>query len=307
MAAGTTQPTNEELIEHLKAAGEGTPEAAAIMGKLWERNAGLVRLTVHRVTGLNRGELEFEDMAQQAFFGFRAAAFSYDPEAGGTFANYAVKRIEWELYRYYDRNGFTVHIPAFMRRRLRECEKTRRHLEAEAGHAVTREAALKAMGLSPAAIASTLAASRKLTTASLDAPRGDNTNGDGAALLDMMADGSNMEDIVIGQEWQRELHAILIEALQDVQEDVQGIIFRHYFSGIPIERMAREYGITRQAVYDREQKAFQSIRAGKYGPELAEFMSTTSSYKQARARITQDKKAIEQLRLADNEMELLAL
>ena len=31
-----------------------------------------------------------------------------------------------------------------------------------------------------------------------------------------------------------------------------------------IGHMAQEYGITRQAVYDREQKAFQTIRAGSY-------------------------------------------
>ena len=35
MAAGAAKATNEELIERLQAAGEGTPDAAAIMGELW--------------------------------------------------------------------------------------------------------------------------------------------------------------------------------------------------------------------------------------------------------------------------------
>jgi len=307
MAAGTAKPTNEELIERLQAAGEGAPDAAAIMGRLWEQNAGLVRLTVHRVTGLNRGEPGFEDMEQQAYFGFHAAAYSYDPAGKWQFSTYAAKRVEWELYRYYERDSFTVRVPAFMRRRLKQCAETRRQLEAERGHSVTNEAALKAMGLSPAAVASTLAAVRKLETASLDAPRGDDTDGDGAALLDIMADGSNMEDIIIGQEWQRELHAALVSALQDVPEGTRGIISRHYFSGVSVTRMAREYGISKQAVYDREQKAFQTIRAGRYGPELAEFMPSMSKRNEADRQIRKDREAVARLQLSNTEKELLAL
>ena len=62
MAAGAAKATNEELIERLQAAGEGTPDAAAIMGELWGQNIRLVRLTVHRLTGLNVGVQGFEDM-----------------------------------------------------------------------------------------------------------------------------------------------------------------------------------------------------------------------------------------------------
>lgn len=298
---------NEKLIERLQAAGEGTPDAAAIMGQLWELNAGLVRLTVHRVTGLNRGEPGYEDMEQQAYFGFHAAAYSYDLAAGLAFSTVFPKRIKWELYRYYERDSFTVRVPAFMRRRLKECAETRRRLETERGHGITNETALNAMGLPPAAIASALAAFRKLQTTSLDAPCGDDTDGDGAALLDIVADGSNMEDIIIGREWQRELHAILIEALQDVQEEVRGIISRHYFSGIPVGRMAQEYGITKQAVYDREKKAFQSIRAGRYGADLAEFMPSISKKNRADRQIQRDRAVVAQLQLSDTEKELLAL
>lgn len=160
MAAGAAKATNEELIERLRAAGEGTPDAAAIMGQLWEQNAGLVRLTVHRVTGLNQGEPGFEDMEQQAYFGFYAAVYSYDPAAGLAFSTVISKRIKWELCRYYERGGFTIRIPAFMRRRLKKCAETRRQLEAETGRAVTYEAALSTMGLHPAAVAGTLAALR---------------------------------------------------------------------------------------------------------------------------------------------------
>lgn len=306
MAAGAT---NEELIERLQAAGEGAPDAAAIMGQLWEQNAGLVRLTVHRVTGLNRGEPGFEDMEQQAYFGFHAAAYSYDPAAGLAFSTVFPKRIKWELYRYYERDSFTVRVPAFMRRRLKRCAEIRRQLETATGRAVTYEAALSTMGLHPAAVAGTLAALRKLETASLDAPRGDDTDrdGDSVSLLDKLADGADIEADVIERVWQRELHAALVTALQDVPDDAKGIISRHYFSGMSIGHMAQEYGITKQAVYDREQKAFQSIRAGRYGAELAGFMPSISKKERADRWIKRDREAVTRLQLSDTEKELLAL
>ena len=118
MGAGAAKPTNEELIERLQAAGEGTPEAAAIMGELWGQNIRLVRLTVHRLTGLNVGEQGFEDMEQQAYFSFHAAAFTYDPAGKWKFSTYVAKRIGWELCRYYERGGFTIRIPTYMKQRF---------------------------------------------------------------------------------------------------------------------------------------------------------------------------------------------
>lgn len=307
MAAGTATPTNEELIKRLQAAGEGTPDATAIMEQLWAQNIRLVRLTVHRLTGLNAGEQGFEDMEQQAYFSFHAAAFDYDPVDGFAFSTVISRRIKWELCRYYERGGFTIRLPTYIKQRCRDCIKKKRELEAETGRAVSNEAALTAMGLSPAVVAGTLAALRKLETVSLEAEAYNSSDGDSVSLLDKLTDGADIEGDVIDRVWQKELHAALIEALQDVPADTRGIISRHYFSGMSIGRMAQEYGITKQAVYDREQKAFQSIRAGRYGAELAEFMPSTSRKERAERWIKRDREAVARLQLSDTEKELLAL
>ncbi len=65
--------------------------------------------------------------------------------------------------------------------------------------------------------------------------------------------------------------------------------------------------MAKQAVYDREQKAFQSIRAGRYGAELAEFMPSISKKNRADRQIQRDRAAVAQLQLSDTEKELLAL
>ena len=254
----------------------------------------LFRSIVHRLTGLNVGEQGFEDMEQQAYFSFHAAAYAYDPAEGLAFSTIFPKRIKWELCRYYERGGFTIRIPAYMKQRFRDCAKKKRELERETGRAVTYEDALNAMGLHPAAVAGTLAALRRQETASLEAEAYGSEDGDSVSLLDKLADGADMETDVIERVWQRELHAALMSALQDVPEVARGIISRHYFGGMSIGHMAQEYGITRQAVYDREQKAFQTIRAGRYGAELAEFMPSMNRKERAERWIRRDRAAVAQ-------------
>lgn len=298
--------TNESIIRRLQAAGD-TPEAAEIMGELWQRNTRLVSKAVHDLTGLTEDADGFEDMTQQAYFGFRAAAYSFDPEAGASFSTYVVKQIRWELSRYYERNGYMVRIPAYIKRRLRDCMERKRQLEAETGRSVTYAAALADLGYSQTVIAGTLAAFRRLESTSLDSVYTESADGDGATLLDLIASGEDVEEAAISQEWHRELHAVLMAALQEVPEDMCGALIRQYFHGISARRIADEMGITRQTLYDRKAEAFQTMRNGRHGAELAEFMPTSSSYERARRMIQRDREAVERLQLTEAERGLLAL
>lgn len=302
-----TAETNEEMVERLQAVGEGTAEATSIIGALWEKNNGLVRLTVHRLTGLSNYDSEFEDMLQQAFFGFYTAAYSYDPTIGVKFSTYASKRIKWELTRYYERNGFTVHIPAYMRKRLRDCAEKRRQLEAETNCPVTYAVVLEKMGFSPVVIAETLAAFSKLETTSLDSVGDNETDNNSISLLNMLTAEDDVEETVLSHEWLRELHNILMTALQEVPDNVCSVIIRHYFQGVPLAQIAEEQGITRQTLYNQEAAAFRYIRTGKYGTALAEFMPSHNSYKRAQRLIKQDREAIERLQLTETERGLLIL
>lgn len=299
--ASAAKTTNEELLARLCSGND----SGEVMAQLWERNQGLIRLIVHNVTGLTGREEGFEDMLQQAYFGFHAAAQTYDPEAGSKFSSYATQRITWELIRYHEQNGYTTHIPGYMRRRFRDCIAKKRQMEAESGHSVSKRAALEAMGLSPTVITSTLAAFRKLETVSLDTPRGSDEGG--ASLMDLLAAGDDLEDVVLGQKWHEELHELLFTALGELPEAERGILVRRYFSGISFERQAQEIGVTRQAVSERARKAYEAIRAGRYGPELAEFMPTTSAKTRADRLLRETREAIAKMNLSDKERGLLAL
>lgn len=297
MANFEEAPANEELVQRFQSTGN-----EGIMAQLWEQNYGLVRQTVHRVTGLSERDFDFTDCMQQVFFGFHAAVQTFNPERG-RFSTYLVHRISWELMRFYEREGFTLHIPAYMRRRLRVCMEKKRQMEAESGHSVSTRAALEAMGLSPAMVASTLAAFRKLETASLDAPRDD----DESSLMDLLASDDNLEAVVLGQKWHEELHDTLVKALADIPEAERGIIYRRFFAGITFERQAQERGVTKQAVCERAQEGYRRIRAGRYASELAEFMPTESKAERAKRLIRQTQQALERLQLTEKERGRLLL
>ena len=296
--------TNEEKVLRLQSATEASYEKE-ILSELWEQNYSLVKIIIHKLTGLSDTDNDFEDLTQEAYFGFRAAAYAFDPERGIKFSSYAGKRIEWELCRYYENSGCTVHIPAYLKKRLREAAEKKNRLEAETGCAVSLETALKALGLSQSAILGTVSAFQKLQAISLDSyTTGDD---DSITLLDTLTSNEDIEDYVISQDWNKSLRKLLFTALQDIPEDEREIIIRQYFHGIPIWKMAEESGQTRQTIWNKKNEAFRCIRAGRYGPELAEYMPTVSKYEKAQRLIMHDREAIKQLHLTDTERGLLIL
>lgn len=116
-----------------------------------------------------------------------------------------------------------------------------------------------------------------------------------------------MENTVISQEWHKELHRILFEALADIPGEQCSLIVRHYFNGRTFRQLAEEYHTTPQTLYNWKEAAFRSIRTGKYGKALAEFSSSESGKRRADSLIKQDLNALKRLELSNKEKELLAL
>ena len=52
----------------------------------------------------------------------------YDPAAGVKFFTYAESYIRKSIYRYYDRNGQALRLPAYMRRLIKEYTQARERL-----------------------------------------------------------------------------------------------------------------------------------------------------------------------------------
>lgn len=263
--------TNEEQVKKIQALERGAAESTRLIENLWVQNCGLVKTIVHSVTGLNAGEPGFDDMEQQSFFGFHAAIYTYDPAADIKFSTYVAKRIKWEICRYYERNGYTIRVPAFMKRRFRECLKKQQQLESELGRKVSIEATLRELGLSDSIIAGTMAAFHRMKTTSIDAEIECSGEDSDASLLDFLSSDTDMENTVISQEWHKELHRILFEALADIPGEQCSLIVRHYFNGRTFRQLAEEYHTSPQTLYNWKEAAFRSIRTGKYGKALENY------------------------------------
>ena len=136
-------------------------------------------------------------MEQQSFFGFHAAIYTYDPAADIKFSTYVAKRIKWEICRYYERNGYTIRVPAFMKRRFRECLKKQQQLENTLSRKVSIEAALRELGLSDSIIAGTMAAFHRMKTTSIEAGIECSGEDSDASLLDFLSSDTDMENTVI--------------------------------------------------------------------------------------------------------------
>lgn len=217
------------------------------------------------------------------------------------------KRIKWEICRYYERNGYTIRVPAFMKRRFRECLKKQQQLENTLSRKVSIEAALRELGLSDSIIAGTMAAFHRMKTTSIEAGIECSGEDSDASLLDFLSSDTDMENTVISQEWHKELHRILFEALADIPGEQCSLIVRHYFNGRTFRQLAEEYHTTPQTLYNWKEAAFRSIRTGKYGKALAEFSSSESGKRRADSLIKQDLNALKRLELSNKEKELLAL
>ena len=186
--------TNEEQVKKIQALERGAAESTRLIENLWVQNCGLVKTIVHNVTGLNAGEPGFDDMEQQSFFGFHAAIYTYDPAADIKFSTYVAKRIKWEICRYYERNGYTIRVPAFMKRRFRECLKKQQQLENTLSRKVSIEAALRELGLSDSIIAGTMAAFHRMKTTSIEAGIECSGEDSDASLLDFLGSDTDMEN-----------------------------------------------------------------------------------------------------------------
>ncbi len=156
---------------------------------LVEENLELVEYYVSRY---GKGQIEADDVRQQAFMALIKAVERFDPEVGVTFKTFANRTIEGELKRLLRDRGWSVRPP----RSLQELAVQARRLEPELTQQlgrVPRVADLaERLEESTDRVLEALSAGASFRADSLDAPIGDGSTSKGAMLAG--SDGS-MDDI----------------------------------------------------------------------------------------------------------------
>lgn len=103
-------------------------------------------------------------------------------------------------------------------------------------------------------------------TVSLDAAISDET-GEGTTerFLDQLPAGEDVEERIMVSE----TGLTVRQALAELAPEQRELLERHYFADVPVREIARELGLTRQAIYLREKLALRQLR-DKLGPAFEE-------------------------------------
>lgn len=288
--------TNEEIAALIQA---GT-DREKNLELLWTRNIRLTRMIIHRLTGIGYQDDNFQDLEQQAYIGFHEAVMTYDPASGAKLFTHAENQIKKAIYRYHDNEGYLIRRPAYMKARMKKYFRVKARLDAESNGAVSTDAVLKFMNLTPNAEKALIKVLLESKTDSLNEPlKEDEENG--TELLEMISSNEDIEAAAIEKEYQKNLHSLLTKALNTVSKQQREMIVCIYYQGFTFERVGRLFRCWPQNVWDQTQRAFKKIRSGSYGKQLVEFLPDRASIR-AEEKIKTD---LENMELTEDERGLL--
>lgn len=289
---------NESLVKQIQT-GQGNREE--LLERLWIDNLGLIRKIIHRLTGLQYGYLpdkeDFEDLEQQAFIGIMDAIRYYDSSREEKFFSFAQHYIRKSVYRYYDKFGQALRIPAYMRKHIRDYMREKDRLR-ENGESATNEILQERLRLSDKTFEATLRAIQKLELQRLDSYLNESDKESGT-VLDMIAGNENTSETALASSYDTDLKALLRSALQELPETERQVLNARHFQRMNVRQIGRILNCSHQYVSKLTKTAYQRIRTGKYGKELATFLPERASLR-AEKRIRDEFKE-----LSEQERDLL--
>lgn len=275
---------NEQIVSQIQS---GVGDRQELLTELWVSNMGLVQKIIHQATGLQRNvhRQDFEDLEQQAFIGIMEAVRRYDPAAGVKFFTYAESYIRKSIYKYYDKNGQALRLPAYMRKRIKEYTQAKENLRSK-GQSATIENIQKILSWSDNAIRSVVETIRKMEMQSLDSYLNESDK-DSGTVMDMIASSECVSDDALANPYAEELHIELQKALAELSGREQLVLKALFYQGYSEKTIAEYMGCTRQNISRIKTEAFKQIRTGKYRNTLLSFLSVSAA-KRARKKIVQD-------------------
>ena len=267
---------NESIVKQIQA-GQGSRNE--LLERLWTDNLSLIRNIIHKLTGLDywkwSDRQDFEDLEQQTFIGLLESIRHYDSTRGEKFFTFAIYYIRLSVYRYYDFSGQLLRIPAYMRKRIRDFIGERDRLR-EKGLPATDEMIQERLGLTDRAFREMLRAIQKLELQRLDSYLNE-SDGQSGTILDMIASIEDTSETAMESVYDRELHELLRSALQELPEPERNVLIARHYQRHNTKHIASEMNCTRQNVSRLAKSAYEKIRIGKYGKELATFLPERAS------------------------------
>jgi RNA polymerase sigma-B factor len=232
------RPEVDELFRQLP-----DPQARS---RLVEEFLPLAEHIARRFAG--RGE-PVDDLTQVAGLGLLHAIDRFDPDRGVHFATYASATIAGELKRHFRDKGWALRMPRGLQEAGLAVNRSLRDLWQELGRSPTVAEVATRSGLSEEQVLEAMEAVQSYSTASLDAPIGEDglTHGDTLGQIDAAFE-------------QAEGWATIAEAVKALPERERRILYLRFFKDMTQSEIAAEVGISQMHVSRMLSKTIEHLR-----------------------------------------------
>ena len=181
-----------------------------------------LELVEYYVTRYGRGQIEADDVRQQAFMALIKAVERFDPEVGVTFKTFANRTIEGELKRLLRDKGWSVRPPRSLQELAVQARRLEPQMTQELGRAPRVADLAERLEESTDRVLEALAAGASFRADSLDAPIGDGSITKGATIAGSAGDMTDVE---------REMDvAALLEGLDERDREIVRLRFVEHHS-----------------------------------------------------------------------------
>ncbi len=252
--------TAEQELALARRVEEGDEEAAR---DFVLANLRLVVSVAKRYRGRGLG---FLDLIQEGNLGLMHAVHKYDWRRGFRFSTYAVWWIRQAITRALANKSRTIRLPVHMGEALGRMSEVTNSLRGELGRDPTDEEIADRLGMKARDVRQAMLAAR--TPISLETPVGDEEEGElGNFIVDEGAKGPDESayEHLLKDETQHLLEDVLTSREQLILQLRFGLGDGHVY---PMDRIARDMGITKERVRQLEVQALKKLRQSPGGRAL---------------------------------------
>jgi len=246
------------------------PESKKLSEAEWEmveKNMGLV----YKLAGRYRASSMFyEDLVHEGVFGLMRAAQRYDSKKAA-FATYAWWWIRQAITRALADQGRTIRIPVHMVETINKYQQVVRRLVQDLGRDPMPEETAAEMGVEVEKIRHIMKISQE--TISLEAPVGDNDDGD-SALESFIPDEDSISPATSAA--RKILKTYINEIIFDLTSREQKILDMRFglTDGVThtLEEVGKAFGVTRERIRQIEAKAIRKLKHPSRSKKLKDYL-----------------------------------
>ncbi|MCI5899889.1 MAG: sigma-70 family RNA polymerase sigma factor [Hominisplanchenecus sp.] len=254
--------SNEELVQLIQS---GDDQDGSYMMQLWQQNTGLIGMVAKRYAAYE----DIEDLKQQGFLGLYDAVHNFNPDAGASFAHYALFRIRQSVQRYIEDCSGSVRIPVHRWSDISKYMRLCADFQKSVGRKPTQSEICSHLGVNRKALHGIEEAVRMGRISSIDmlvCEEGDVTVGD------LLPGNDNVEDTVMEEVQQEQLAKELWQQVDSLPEQQAATLRMRYKQGLTLKQTAERLERTPERIRQLQEKALLELRKPSRSVHLRPFL-----------------------------------